>query len=158
MFHLRIIRICLLIGFTIFTYPLQTTYAFENNHNTGSKARKYYWIIYDDECPYCISAHRKIKLLDWGRKFRFASFKDPHTYKMFPLLSKEECTEDIHMITPKGEVLKGYDVFKTIINNLLPLKILSLVFKTKWGHRKLEKYYENIVQKRACYYKSDKCD
>ena len=141
----------------LFLFSDIRAYAFEHKQETGYKVGNYYWIIYDDKCPYCIRTHRKIKLLDWGRKFKFTSFRDSHTYDRFPYLSKEECSEDIHMITPKGEVLKGYDVFKTVINLLLPLKIIKPVFKTQWGENKLHNYYKNIVQKRACYYNAESC-
>lgn len=158
MMSLQTIKI--ILSFVLIIFLSQNgviAYAFWHKQNTNYEVQKYYWIIYDDECPYCIKAHRKIKLLDWKRKFKFTSFRDSRTYDIFPFLSKEECSKDIHMITPQGEVLKGYDVFRTVINNLLLLKITKPVFKTQWGEKKLHNYYENIVQKRECYYNVESC-
>lgn len=150
----------LLLIFTalIFSFASQISYG-QDKTNGIKNPNKYYWVIYDDECPYCKSAYRKIRFLDWTKKFKFISYKDPKTYEIFPNLSKEECAVDIHMVTPTGEVLKSYNVFKTIINNLFSLKLFKPILNSKFGERKLEKYYRSIVEKRTCYYSmSESCD
>ena len=120
---------------------------------------KEYWIIYDSVCPYCRSAKKHIKELDWEGKFKFVSYRDPLAYKMFPNLSREECEKDVHMVTPRGEVLVGYIVFRTIIDNLTATKILNPLLHNDFAERKLNEIYEKMVKKRSCYYKkSGACD
>lgn len=117
-----------------------------------------YWIIYDSVCPYCKSAAKYIKELDWERKFKFKSYRDPETYKMFPFLTKEECEKDVHMVTPQGEVLVGYQVFRTIIDNLTATKLLNPLLKNNFAESKLNEIYEKMVKARTCYYnKSSTC-
>ena len=120
---------------------------------------KNFWIIYDNYCPYCRSATKHIQDLDWERKFRFISYRDPMTYKMFPLLKKEECEKDVHMVTPKGEVLVGYKVFRTVIDNLTATKLLNPLLKNDFAEKELNEIYEKMVKKRTCYYsKTDACE
>ena len=119
---------------------------------------KYYWIIYDSVCPYCKQAAKHIKELDWEKKFKFISYRDPLTYKMFPKLTKEECEKDVHMVTPKGEVLAGYQVFRTVIDNLTATKLLNPFLKNDFAEKQLNEIYEKMVKERTCYYnKSGTC-
>ena len=119
--------------------------------------RKYYWIIYDNVCPYCKQAAKNIKELDWEKKFRFISYRDPLTYKMFPKLTKEECEKDVHMVTPDGRILAGYKVFRTIIDNLTATKILNPLLQNNYAEEKLNEIYEKMVAKRTCYYDKGTC-
>lgn len=119
----------------------------------------YYWVVYDNVCPYCRSATKHIKSLDWEQKFKFISYRDPLTYKMFPELSKEECEKDVHMVTPKGEVLSGYKVFRTVIDNLTATKVLNPLLKNDYAEKQLNEIYEKMVKERTCYYnKTGTCD
>lgn len=119
---------------------------------------KFFWIIYDNVCPYCRESKEHIKALDWQGKFKFLSFRDPLTYKMFPNLKKEECEKDVHMVTPDGEVLIGYDVFKKVIDNLTATKILNPLFKNDYAEQQLKTIYEKMVKERSCYYsKNETC-
>ena len=131
----------------------------ETNHlREKYQVDKYYWVIYDNICPYCRSATKHIKDLDWEKKFRFLSYRNPLAYKMFPDLTKEECEKDVHMVTPKGEVLSGYKVFRTIIDNLTATKILNPLLQNNYAEKKLNEIYEKMVKERSCYYKkSDTC-
>lgn len=122
------------------------------------KVDKYYWVIYDNVCPYCRSATTHIKQLDWEGKFKFLSYRNPIAYKIFPNLSKEECEKDVHMVTPKGEILSGYNVFREIIDNLSATKILNPLLKNDYAETKLNEIYEKMVKERSCYYKkTDTC-
>ena len=119
---------------------------------------KYYWVIYDNVCPYCRSATKHIKDLDWEGKFKFLSYRNPLTYKIFPNLAKGECEKDVHMVTPKGEILSGYKVFRTIIDNLTATKIFNPLLQNNYAETKLNEIYEKMVKERSCYYKkSDTC-
>ena len=122
-----------------------------------AQSGKYFWVIYDNVCPYCRSATKNIRELDWERKFKFLSYRDPETYKIFPNLTKEECEKDVHMITPKGEVLVGYQVFRAIIDNLTATKLFNPFLKNDYAEKKLEGIYDKMVKKRSCYYKKSNC-
>ena len=117
------------------------------------QVEKYYWVIYDNVCPYCRSATKHIKDLDWEGRFKFLSYRNPLTYKIFPNLTKEECEKDVHMVTPKGEVLSGYKVFRAIIDNLTATKIFNPLLKNNYAEEKLTEIYEKMVKERSCYYK-----
>ncbi|MBI1857777.1 MAG: DUF393 domain-containing protein [Candidatus Melainabacteria bacterium] len=130
-----------------------------SNNSKPKIIGKYYWIIYDNVCPYCKEASTNIKQLDWEGRFKFVSYRDPMTYIMFPFLSEEECEKDIHMVTPKGDVLVGYKVFRTIIDNLTATKILNPLLQNNFAEQKLNEIYEKMVAKRTCYYeKTPSCN
>lgn len=116
-------------------------------------SRGYYWVIYDNVCPYCRSSKKHIKTLDWEGRFKFLSYRDPLTYKMFPKLSKAECEKDVHMVTPDGKILVGYEVFRTIIDNLTATKLLNPLLRNRYAEEQLNSIYEKMVKERSCYYK-----
>ena len=151
--------------FLLFVCFINASFAQEiiNSNETNSlrekyKVEKYYWVIYDNVCPYCRSATKHIKDLDWEGRFKFLSYRNPLTYKIFPNLTKEECEKDVHMVTPKGEILSGYKVFRAIIDNLTATKIFNPLLKNNYAEEKLTEIYEKMVKERSCYYKkSDTC-
>ena len=148
----------LLIIFVLTLCFSASSFAQEATSETNSlrekyQADKYYWVIYDNVCPYCRSATKHIKDLDWEGRFKFLSYRNPLTYKMFPNLTKEECEKDVHMVTPKGEVLSGYQVFRAIIDNLTATKIFNPLLKNNYAEEKLNEIYEKMVKERSCYYK-----
>lgn len=148
--------ICVFLLFICFSFPALTLA--EDEKVLSEKKDKYFWVIYDNVCPYCRSATKHIKSLDWEGKFKFLSYRDPITYKIFPNLSKEECEKDVHMVTPKGEILAGYEVFRAIIDNLTATKILDPLLHNNYAEKKLNEIYEKMVKERTCYYnKSDTC-
>ena len=168
MFILKTILQTFIIIIFLFGLHNVTSFALDGEVSTGInetnrlkelyKTDKYFWVVYDNICPYCRSATQHIKQLDWEGRFKFLSYRDPLTYKIFPNLRMEECEKDIHMVTPKGEVLMGYEVFRTIIDNLTATKVLNPLLKNDYAEKKLNEIYERMVKERSCYYKkSDTC-
>ena len=150
----KVVYIKLLIVSLFLIYIITPTSALDTAIKTQTfKTDGKYWIIYDNICPYCKSAAKQIKQLDWEGQFKFISYRDPLTYEMFPSLTKEECQKDVHMVTPKGEVLIGYQVFRTIIDNLTATKILNPILHNDYAEKKLNEIYEKMVKERSCYYK-----
>lgn len=161
MFNL-LIKITLI--FSLICFSSYHSVLAQNGNNTNLTAKKEvcnlsknYWVIYDSSCPYCKEAKKYIKELDWEGKFNFISYRDPMTYKVFPNLSKEECEKDVHMVVPDGKVLVGYQVFRTIIDNLTATKFLNPLLKNDYAEKKLNEIYEKMVKKRSCYYKKGAC-
>ncbi|OGI20002.1 MAG: hypothetical protein A3B68_01195 [Candidatus Melainabacteria bacterium RIFCSPHIGHO2_02_FULL_34_12] len=156
----------LLVLFVSFTSNLSFSYSQEIkptpekvDYKKLHNADKYYWVIYDNVCPYCKNATKHIKTLDWEKKIKFLSYRSSLTYRIFPELSREECEKDVHMVTPKGEILKGYQVFRTIIDNLTATKILNPLLKNDYAEKQLNEIYEKMVKERTCYYnKAGACD
>lgn len=158
--HITTATLKLLLVFSLivpgfYSNSLQANVSFTKDSNSidVSNINKYYWVIYDSVCPYCREARKHIKSLDWEGKFKFISYRDPQMYKMFPDLNKKECAKDVHMVTPDGQVLVGYKVFRTIIDNLTATKILNPLLKNDFAERKLNEIYKKMVEKRTCYYK-----
>ena len=158
--YLKLQIILLSAVFLLFVSFFSVSFAQETINKIGTNSlrekyqvEKYYWVIYDNVCPYCRSATKHIKDLDWEGRFKFLSYRNPLTYKIFPNLTKEECEKDVHMVTPKGEILSGYKVFRAIIDNLTATKIFNPLLKNNYAEEKLTEIYEKMVKERSCYYK-----
>lgn len=146
------ISIILVLLFAIFNSG-SASCEVSTTRNSSSYINRYYWVIYDSVCPYCRSATKYIKELDWEGKFKFISYRDPLTYQMFPYLTMEECEKEVHMVTPEGKVLSGYKVFRSIIDNLTATKIFNPLLKNDFAEKKLNEIYQKMVLERSCYYK-----
>lgn len=95
-------------------------------------------LLYDGYCNFCIAIIRILEFVDskiYSEQSRVsrvpiqsASFFK-HKYK----LTSKELAAEIHLITPKGKVLKGEKALIKLGDYLPKLKLLFLIFSTPLG-------------------------
>ncbi|WP_221565022.1 thiol-disulfide oxidoreductase DCC family protein [Alkalihalobacillus sp. TS-13] len=85
-------------------------------------------VFYDADCPLCSNARRIIERLDWFERIYWIPLQEIEKteYKLF-ITQNRNVYDEIHMITSKGKVLKGFDTVRRVLT-LLPISFpISLI-------------------------------
>ncbi len=106
-------------------------------------------IIYDGACPLCRRTIRWLKFLDW---FKFLQYRDLTDWqklqKDFPQLDYNRCLEEMHVITPSGNIFTGFHGFRIICTRLpLGWLILPLLYLPPTPYLG-QKFYLHIASNR----------
>lgn len=77
-------------------------------------------IIYDGGCPLCIRTVRILKLLDWLANLGYEDLMNWEKLSAgYPTLTLEKCLQEMHVISPRGEIASGFFGFRKICAHLV---------------------------------------
>ncbi|HVP49458.1 MAG TPA: DCC1-like thiol-disulfide oxidoreductase family protein [Bryobacteraceae bacterium] len=65
-------------------------------------------VFYDDQCEICQAGVSWLRLLDRGNRTECVGIH-PETIAPYPALAIDRCLQELHVITPEGHVLSGWD-------------------------------------------------
>lgn len=73
------------------------------------------WALYDESCSLCQASKKRVMSLDWFKQVKWVSLqvyeKEPkHIY-----INKKELRTELHLITAKGKILKGFYAIRHIM-------------------------------------------
>jgi predicted DCC family thiol-disulfide oxidoreductase YuxK len=74
-------------------------------------------VLYDGQCLFCQKAISAVKSLDWLRMIEAAdvfSLSDEDIQKLGLTIDRKTLREEIHALTPRGKVSKGFFAFRHI--------------------------------------------
>jgi predicted DCC family thiol-disulfide oxidoreductase YuxK len=78
-------------------------------------------VIYDGECPLCIRTVKFLKRMDWLGYLEYQDLMNWDKLKeAYPPLDLEKCFEQMHVISPRGEIASGFFGFRKICARLVP--------------------------------------
>lgn len=88
-------------------------------------ARRTGIVLYDGTCPLCQRSVAILRRLDWRKALSFHDARDPANLPMAktPLVRKR-LLEEMHVVTPTGEVFAGFAAFRWIAGVLPPLMMV----------------------------------
>src|SRR5438045_6850025 len=72
-------------------------------------------VIYDAQCRFCL---RSLRLLEWlagDRLFRLHDGNDRDVQSKFPVLARADTNDAMYVVTPRGEVFRGFFAFRRIM-------------------------------------------
>ena len=77
-------------------------------------------LIYDGQCAICRGSVGWVRRLDWRHRFELLDAHSAAVARRFPALDPAALMSAIHLITPQGAVLTGYDAVRFQVR-FLPL-------------------------------------
>jgi|SRR3989338_7194723 len=86
-------------------------------------------VFYDGNCRVCISIKNITEKLDRGHTVRFVDLWRADELIKGTTIKKLDLAEEIHVISGKGEIYRGYSAVKYLATNIFWLKPLRLLFK-----------------------------
>jgi len=96
-----------------------TTTMTTETHATGAEGRAL--VLYDGDCPLCRRSVRLLHGLDWLGKLGFVNARDPERLRELPeSLDPGRLLEEMHVLTPRGEVHHGFAAFRWMAWRLPP--------------------------------------
>ncbi|MEO6181689.1 MAG: DUF393 domain-containing protein [Verrucomicrobiota bacterium] len=105
-------------------------------------------VLYDDQCPLCVSQTQMMRRLDWFNAFRFQGISDPHSLELVPNVKREDLSAAIHCVTKDGKIFRAARCFRFLamrIPLLIPLALLLWIPGMIWI---AEKIYTRIARNR----------
>jgi len=68
-----------------------------------------WYLIYDDNCPFCRGWIERVKRLDRNGLVRLAPLSNPPANMAIKSPDKEALMREIHLVSPDGDLFKGAD-------------------------------------------------
>jgi predicted DCC family thiol-disulfide oxidoreductase YuxK len=92
----------------------------------ASSERRVWTLVYDGYCPLCIRTMTQLDALDGGRVLRYVDLeREPASAsELLPGVSREGMREEMAVVTPSGDVLRGFFAFREISKRLPVLWVL----------------------------------
>ena len=75
-------------------------------------------ILYDGQCSLCQRAIARLRRRDTRHRLTFMDLHSVDVSRIHPSLTTEACLRDMHLVTPQGRVLSGFDAFRHIAAQL----------------------------------------
>ena len=85
-------------------------------------------VLYDGLCQFCIAGANKLVGLARPGTIVLINFQDPEVLKQFPGISLEACQRQMHLITPKGRVYRGFEAVVQVLATRPILKYLVYAY------------------------------
>lgn len=114
-------------------------------------------LLYDGECPMCTFQMRVISWLDWFGKVKLVPLQDEGAAELAPGVGRADLQEEIHCVTPAGDLYRGARAFRFLgfrIPLLFPLGVLLWVPGVIWI---AERVYKFVAARRLFFSKFFGC-
>lgn len=112
-------------------------------------------ILYDPECPLCLRFKQGLQYLD--KNLTFVSAREDEVYQIYPELIKEECLEQVHLITADRTVLAGPQVVDYLVKNLPGVSKLAWLLENEKGKKVKDYFYQKVEELRELSQKKHSC-
>lgn len=89
------------------------------------------------------------------KNLNFVSARDEKVYEIFPELSRQECLEQIHMLTKEKKILKGPEVVDHLIETLPGVSKLAWLLDNDQGKKVKDFFYQKVEELRELSQKKD---
>lgn len=84
-------------------------------------------LLYDGDCPLCRVQMRRVRRLDWGRRFVLLPLQDEAAAALVPGLSREVLADALHCVTADGRVFRGAECVRFVALRLPLVAPLGLL-------------------------------
>jgi predicted DCC family thiol-disulfide oxidoreductase YuxK len=113
------------------------------------------FILFDPECPLCLRFKQGLEYLD--RSLHFVSAREEEVYRQFPILNREECLQQVHMLTSDQRVLRGSEVVDYLVKTLPGVSKLSWLLDSEQGKKVRDYFYQKVEELREITLKKEDC-
>lgn len=108
------------------------------------KSKYSYILIYDPDCPLCLRFKQALGFMDTKKNLEFKSVQDPAVYLSYPQLNKEECLDEIHMLSSSGKVFRGADVVSELITIFPGVSKISWLIEKESSKKAADFFYKSL--------------
>lgn len=85
-------------------------------------------IIYDGDCPFCISQIKRIQNLDPNNLFEYMARQQAEAEERFPILKSVDFNQGMRLITSDGHTFSGADAVYQIARRLPLTRFIAWVY------------------------------
>lgn len=117
--------------------------------------------LYDETCSLCQMSKNRMMPLDWFNRVNWISLQDFEKKLSLPLINRKELRKELHLITVKGEILKGFYAIRKIMLQCPLLVILGVICYIPFADIFGNKIYRFVAKNRYLFFQNscddDKC-
>ncbi|MBC1492553.1 DUF393 domain-containing protein [Listeria booriae] len=103
-------------------------------------------VLYDGNCRFCKASKRLFEKLDWMHVVDWQALQSVDV----PGFSQEELMREIHLITPKGEVKKGFFAIRRMLLRFLLTGLIGLILHLPFLKPAGRFGYKVVADNRTC--------
>lgn len=100
-------------------------------------------LIFDDQCSLCDRFANSIKRMEHTSHIHLHPISDQSIYDIYPTLSQEECSKEVHLIIEKDTVLRGVKAIEHLITLNPTVKKISWLIQSNAGQKALDIFYKS---------------
>ena len=100
-------------------------------------------LIFDSECSLCQRFTDSLKRMEHTSHISFNSLNDIEVFEQFPILDKEECEKEVHLLVGSNEVLKGPKAVEYLITLNPTVKKISWLIQSNAGQKAIDIFYKS---------------
>jgi len=91
------------------------------------------------------------------KSLTFVSAREDEVYQNFPELVKEECLDQVHMITADNKILAGPEVVDYLVKHLPGVSKLAWLLENEKGKKVKDYFYQKVEELRELSQKKQSC-
>ncbi len=100
-------------------------------------------VVYDERCHFCQALVRRLRRLDRHQRLAYMPAEIEILPQVHPALTLEACQREMHVVTPEGQILAGWDGV-VYLARLFPLTwligVLGDIVPFRWLGRRLYRF------------------
>ena len=100
-------------------------------------------LIFDSECTLCQRFTDSLKRMEHTSHINFNPLNDSEVFKQFPILNRDECEREVHLLVGNDEVLKGPKVVEYLITLNPTVKKISWLIQSNAGQKAIDIFYKS---------------
>ncbi len=106
------------------------------------QAQPHWKLLYDRNCPFCQRFAEAVERFDTTNQIELVSLQEYSRTHDHP--SRQELLSELHILGADGEMLKGGDAVRKIVNLVPQTKPLRWMINSGWGKRASRVAYRTI--------------
>lgn len=112
-------------------------------------------LIFDPDCPLCLRFKQGLEMMN--KSISFVPLTDEEIFKAFPILNKEECQLQVHLLVDETKVLKGKEVVDYLLETTPTVSKLSWLLDNPAGDKVKDYFYHKVEELREIVKEKQNC-
>lgn len=113
-------------------------------------------LIFDSECSLCSRFQKALEMIDKDEHLEYRSIQDEKIYEEFPILNKDACAKEVHLIDIDGHLYVGSEVIEFLVKLIPGVSKFSWLLESESSKKAMDLFYGKLndirrMKKRKCY-------
>lgn len=100
-------------------------------------------LIFDSDCSLCNRFASSVQRMEHTSHIELAALKDEKVYESFPILNRDDCKKEVHLLISESKVLKGPKVIEYLITLNPTIKKISWLIQSNAGQKAMDIFYKS---------------
>ncbi len=103
-------------------------------------------ILFDNKCQLCIRFKDSLLRLEGARNINAISIYDQEVYEKYPMLSEENCRQEVHFVDEDSNVYAGEKAIEKLILLFPLVRKFSWLIESNMGKKAID-YFHTMTDK-----------